>query len=61
VATENYAIFFACPLVAKLENMMAGKPYFIWEPQRGTRIGVMSRNRGDVKWFEKEPFFCRIS
>jgi len=57
IATADYAIFFVCPSVFHLENAAASKPMFIWEPQHGTRIGVMSRKSGDVKWFHDEAFF----
>jgi len=57
IATDNYAIFFVCPSVFHLENAPAGKPIFVWEPQHGTRIGVMNRKNGDVKWFQDEAFF----
>ena len=57
IATDNYAIFFVCPSVFHLENAPAGKPIFVWEPQHGTKIGVMNRKTGDVKWFQDEAFF----
>ncbi len=57
IATDNYAIFFVCPSVFHIENAPAGKPLFIWEPQHGTKIGVMNRKTGEVKWFNDEAFF----
>ena len=57
IATDNYAIFFVCPSVFHLENAPAGKPIFVWEPQHGTKIGVMNRKTGDMKWFQDEAFF----
>ena len=57
IATDNYAIFFVCPSVFHLENATAGKPIFAWEPQHGTKIGVMDRKTGDMKWFQDEAFF----
>jgi carotenoid cleavage dioxygenase-like enzyme len=57
VTTDNYAIFFVCPSVFRIENPSAGKPLLNWEPQHGTRIGVMSRRTGEVKWFAAEAFF----
>jgi carotenoid cleavage dioxygenase-like enzyme len=57
IATDDYAIFFVCPSVFHLENVPAGKPLFVWEPQHGTKIGVMNRKTGDVKWFQDEAFF----
>jgi len=57
VTTDNFAIFFVCPSVFRIENLAAGKPLMNWEPQHGTRIGVMSRRTGEVKWFAAEAFF----
>jgi carotenoid cleavage dioxygenase len=57
IATDDHAIFFVCPSVFHLENAAAGKPIFNWEPQHGTKIGVMNRKTGDVKWFHDEAFF----
>jgi carotenoid cleavage dioxygenase len=39
--------------VFSLENIAAKGTLFTWEPERGTRIGVMPRRGGnaDVKWF----------
>ncbi|HXW84263.1 MAG TPA: carotenoid oxygenase family protein, partial [Candidatus Binataceae bacterium] len=57
VTTDDYAIFFVCPSVFKLENMASGKPLLAWEPERGTRIGAMNRATGEVKWFSTEAFY----
>ena len=57
VTTDNYAIFFVCPSVFRMENMAAGKPLLNWEPHHGTKIGAMDRRTGDVKWFNAEAFF----
>lgn len=57
IATDDYAIFFVCPSVFHIENAAAGKPLVIWEPQHGTKIGVMNRKTGDMKWFHDEAFY----
>ncbi len=57
VTTKNYAVFFVCPSVFRLENMGQGKPLLAWEPEHGTSIGVMPRRGGDVKWFQTDPFY----
>ncbi|MGH7899822.1 MAG: carotenoid oxygenase family protein, partial [Candidatus Binatia bacterium] len=57
--TEHHAIFLLCPIVFDFEKAMAGGSVFSWEPERGTRIGVMPR-RGtstDVRWFETDPCY----
>ncbi|HVN63332.1 MAG TPA: carotenoid oxygenase family protein, partial [Candidatus Binataceae bacterium] len=57
VTTPSHAIFFICPSVFRLENVAQGKPMFAWEPQHGTKIGVMNRANGAMQWFSAEPFF----
>ncbi len=57
ITTDDYAIFFVCPSVFRLENMAARKPLMNWEPEHGTKIGVMNRKTGEVKWFNAEAFF----
>jgi carotenoid cleavage dioxygenase len=57
--TEHHAVFLLCPIVFDLEKAAATGSVFSWEPERGTRIGVMPR-RGrseDVRWFETDPCY----
>jgi carotenoid cleavage dioxygenase len=57
--TKDEVIFILCPLVFSFENMAKSGGAFAWEPDRGTRIGVMPRNGGnaDVKWFETDASY----
>ena len=57
VATDDYAIFFVCPSVFRIENMMKGQPPLCWEPEHGTKIGAMNRKSGEVKWFQTDAFY----
>jgi carotenoid cleavage dioxygenase len=57
VTTDNFAIFFVCPSVFRLENVAQGKPALQWEPQHGTRIGVMNRKNFEMKWFHTDAFY----
>ena len=59
VATRDHVIFLLCPLVFSLENIATRGNPFRWEPERGTRIGVMPRNGGnaDVKWFSTDASY----
>jgi len=57
--TERHVIFLLCPIVFDLENIAQGGSPFAWQPERGTRIGVLPR-RGrseDVRWFETDPCY----
>lgn len=52
--TKNHVIFMDAPAVMDYESMMRGGPLVSWQPECGTRIGVLPRgNGGDaVQWFE---------
>ena len=57
--TKDHVIFILCPLVFSFENLAQRGGVFSWEPERGTRLGVMPRSGGnaDVKWFETEASY----
>jgi carotenoid cleavage dioxygenase-like enzyme len=57
--TESHAIFLLCPIVFDFENAAKGGSIFSWEPDRGTRIGVMPRRgtSADVRWFDTDPCY----
>jgi carotenoid cleavage dioxygenase len=57
--TERHAVFLLCPIVFDLAKAAGGGSPFSWEPERGTRIGVLPR-RGrseDVRWFDTDPCY----
>lgn len=58
--TKNHAIFFDSPAVLDFEKFLSGGSLVEWEPENGTRIGVLPREgRGDeVRWFEIENGYC---
>ena len=47
------------PLSASLQRAMSGKPPFGWEPELGSRVGVMARNAGieTIRWFNTDPCY----
>ena len=57
--TKDYVVFILCPLVFSFENLARTGRLFSWEPERGTRIGVMPRSggNGDVRWFETDASY----
>lgn len=54
VITEHYAIFFDAPAVFDLHKMLQGGEPMSWQPDLGTRIGVLPRGAdgGKVRWFD---------
>ena len=58
IATRNHVIFMVFPATFRFENFASGAP-IRWEPELGTKIGVMPRNgtSADVRWFETDPCY----
>jgi len=59
VTTRDYVVFILCPLVFSLENILTQGTPFTWEPERGTRIGVMPRSGAntEVKWYSTDASY----
>ncbi len=60
VVTENYIIFPIFPLTGSMDRAMKGESPFMWEPEKGAKVGVLPRHGGtaaDVRWIECDPFF----
>jgi len=60
--TRDHVVFILPPLVFSFDNLAAGKGLFSWEPERGTRIGVMERRgphagNAGLRWFTTDPSF----
>jgi carotenoid cleavage dioxygenase len=58
IATREHVIFMVFPATFRFENFASGAP-IRWEPELGTKIGVMPRNgsNADVRWFETDPCY----
>ncbi len=50
--TAEHVVFLDAPAVMDFEGWFAGGPMSSWQPERGTRLGVMAREGGPVRWFE---------
>jgi carotenoid cleavage dioxygenase-like enzyme len=59
ITTREHVIFLMCPATIRLENIEKTGSPLGWEPELGTRIGVMPRSGGskDVVWFEADPCY----
>lgn len=57
--SENYIIFFHCPLVFDVFKALDGQSPFKWEPNQGTRVGLIHRKNVNQKpiWIETEPMW----
>ena len=53
MVTKNHVLFPVLPLTLSLERAMGGLPPVAWEPEKGSRVGVMARDKGigTIRWF----------
>ncbi len=63
VVTKEHVIFPVFPTTADLARIQAGGAHWIWEPGKGTFIGIMPRDGSakDMRWFRGEArmsFHC---
>ena len=59
ITTREHVIFPIFPATLRAERMARGESVLGWEPDLGTRIGVMPRNgtSADLQWFETDPCY----
>jgi len=59
VLTKNYLIFVDCPAVLDITKRQNKQNMLTWQPDLGTRIGIMSRHDSNqnIKWLQTDPFF----
>ncbi len=59
VVTEHYVIFPVMPITGDMGRAMEGKPPFAWEPEVGTRVGIMPRDGtpADMQWIEGDACY----
>lgn len=57
--TENYLIFFHCPLVFNMMKAFEGEMPIAWEPNKGTKISLINRHKPQQInfWLETEAFW----
>ncbi|HEX7081970.1 MAG TPA: carotenoid oxygenase family protein [Gammaproteobacteria bacterium] len=51
--TEEHVIFPFQPVTADEARLRAGGPHWVWEPEKGTVVGIMPREGGvdEIRWF----------
>ena len=59
IATDEHIIFPLFPATMRIERAMEGESVLAWEPDLGTRVGVMPRKgtAADIVWMEADPCF----
>lgn len=53
MVTEHHVMFPIMPLTASIDRAQSGRPPYAWEPEYGTRVGLMPRNgtTKDIVWW----------
>ncbi len=59
IVTDEHVIFPIFPATIDVERIMKGGPVIAWDPDAGTRIGIMARNASvdTIRWFEGDPCY----
>ena len=55
--TERYVVLVVAPLYFDLAAAMSGGSVLAWRPEDGTRIALVPRDGGPVRWFHDEAFW----
>lgn len=56
--TERYLVLVLGPLVFDVDAMASGGPMLAWKPEDGTRIALVPRDGGPVRWIETEAMWA---
>lgn len=59
ITTEEHVIFPLFPATMRVERAAQGESVLAWEPELGTKVGVMPRDGGnsDIVWLDADPCF----
>jgi len=55
--TEHYLVLVTAPLFFDLGQALAGGSLLSWEPDRGTRVALIPRDGGPVRWCADDTFW----
>lgn len=55
--TKKYIVLLLCPLVFDIAQVMTGGAVLDWQPERGTRIALIPRDGGTVRWASDDAFW----
>ncbi len=50
--TADFVVVVFCPVTVSIKRAREGRPMIAWEPERATRIAIMRRDSGELRWFE---------
>jgi carotenoid cleavage dioxygenase-like enzyme len=58
--SENYTIIMDLPCIFNLDRLAQGKSVLYFEPENGTRFGLLKRGADgeDIRWFDVETCYC---
>ncbi|MFG1701997.1 carotenoid oxygenase family protein [Nonomuraea sp. M3C6] len=53
--TERYVVIYDLPVTFSMAHAEQGRLPYAWNDAHGSRLGLMSRESGDIRWVEVEP------
>lgn len=59
ITTDEHVIFPIFPATIDVDRIMKGGPTIAWDPDAGSRIGIMARNASveTIRWFTGDPCY----
>jgi carotenoid cleavage dioxygenase-like enzyme len=54
VVTSEHVVFVESPLLMDLHAALSGGSMFRWDPEHGTRVGILPIGGDEIRWFETE-------
>jgi len=55
--TERYVVLVVAPMYFDVVAAMSGGSMLAWRPEDGTRVALVPRDGGPVRWFHNEAFW----
>lgn len=58
--TRHHVVWMDLPVCFSMERAVKGETPFFWNPDNGSRLGVMPRDGGnaDIRWYDINPGYC---
>jgi carotenoid cleavage dioxygenase len=50
--TADFIVIVFCPVTVSIKRATEGRPLIAWEPELATRIAILRRDSGELRWFE---------
>lgn len=55
--TSRFLVLVLAPAIFDLPAAMSGGSFIAWRPERGTRVALVPRDGGPMRWADDETFW----